>query len=146
LSVDRLCPWAIETYKIEKHRLLLSSFSGQQTLIMYRLKNKVQLIGHLSEDPCLCLSENGKKSAKFRMATSETYRNLHGEKVTETQWHNLIGWGKIADIVEKYLCKGSEVAIEGKLVNRLYVDKCGSKKCITEVHINELLILGNRAA
>jgi single-strand DNA-binding protein len=113
---------------------------------MYRLKNKVQLIGCLIEDPCMCISESGKKSVKFRLSTSESYRNMFGEKVTEVQWHNLIAWGKVAEIADKYLCKGKEVAIEGKLVNRTYSDKSGNKKYITEIHVSELLILGNTAA
>ena len=87
----------------------------------------------------------GKKYARFSVATNETYRNTNGEKVTETTWHNLVAWGKVADIAEKYLNKGSEVAIEGKLVNRSYTDKDGNKKYITEVQVNELLMLGSKA-
>jgi len=80
--------------------------------------------------------------ARFSVATNETYRNAKGEKVVETQWHNLIAWGKVADIAEKYLQKGTEVAIEGKLINRSYNDKQGNKRYITEVQVNELLLLG----
>ena len=79
------------------------------------------------------------------MATNETYRNAKGEKVTETQWHNLVAWGKLAEIIEKYIGKGKEVAIEGKLVNRSYTDKDGIKKYITEIQVNELLMLGAKA-
>ena len=79
------------------------------------------------------------------MATNEVYRNAKGEKITETQWHNLIAWGKLADIAEKYMNKGSEVAIEGKLINRSYTDKEGNKKYFTEVQVNEVLLLGARA-
>ena len=71
---------------------------------------------------------------------------LGGEKVKETQWHNLIAWGKVAEIAEKYLNKGSEVAIEGKLINRNYTDKEGNKKYVTEIQVNELLLLGSKAA
>ena len=109
---------------------------------MYALKNKVQLIGNLGNAPEVKTLESGKKMARFSVATSESYRNAKGEKVTETQWHNLVAWGKVADIVEKYLTKGKEVAIEGKLVNRSYNDKDGNKKYITEVQVNELLMLG----
>ena len=109
---------------------------------MYTLKNKVQLIGNLGNAPEVKTTESGKKLAKFSVATNETYQNSKGEKVKETQWHNLIAWGKIAEIAEKYLSKGSEVAIEGKLVNRNYEDKEGNKKYITEIQINELLLLG----
>ena len=113
---------------------------------MYALKNKVQLIGNLGNAPEVKTTDNGKKLARFSVATSESYRNASGEKVTETTWHNLVAWGKVADIAEKYLNKGSEVAIEGKLINRSYTDKDGNKKYITEVQVNELLMLGSKTA
>ena len=112
---------------------------------MYALKNKVQLIGNLGNAPEVKTTESGKKLARFSVATNESYRNAQGEKVTETTWHNLVAWGKVADIAEKYLNKGSEVAIEGKLINRSYTDKDGTKKYITEVQVNELLMLGSKA-
>ena len=113
---------------------------------MYALKNKVQLIGNLGNNPEIKTLEGGKKLAKFSLATSETYRNAQGEKVKETQWHNIIVWGKVAEIVEKYLTKGSEVAVEGKLTNRSQNDKDGNKKYITEIQVNELLMLGEKSA
>ena len=113
---------------------------------MYALKNKVQLIGNLGNAPEVKTLESGKKMARFNVATNEVYRNAKGEKVTETQWHNLVAWGKVAEIVEKYLTKGKEVAIEGKLVNRSYNDKDGNKKYITEVQVSELLLLGAKAS
>lgn len=113
---------------------------------MYALKNKVQLIGNLGNAPEIKTFDSGKKMAKFSLATSENYRNAKGEKVQETQWHNLVAWGKVAEIVEKYLSKGKEVAIEGKLVNRSYNDKEGNKKYITEVQVSELLMLGSKQA
>jgi single-strand DNA-binding protein len=109
---------------------------------MYALKNKVQLIGNLGSKPEIKQTEGGKKLASFSVATNESYRNAKGEKVTETQWHRVVAWGKVADIAEKYLDKGREVAIEGKLVNRSYNDKDGNKKYITEVQVSELLLLG----
>lgn len=112
---------------------------------MYALKNKVQLIGNLGNAPEVKTTENGKKLARFSVATNESYRNASGEKVTETTWHNLVAWGKVAEIAEKYLSKGSEIAIEGKLINRSYTDKDGNKKYITEVQVNELLMLGSKA-
>jgi single-strand DNA-binding protein len=114
--------------------------------VMNALKNKVQLIGNLGNAPEVRNTESGKKLARFSVATNETYRNAKGEKVTETQWHNLIAWGKIADIAEKYLTKGSEVAIEGKLMNNNYTDKDGVKKYATEIQVHELLLLGNKPA
>jgi single-strand DNA-binding protein len=113
---------------------------------MYALKNKVQLIGNLGAKPEIRNTESGKKLATFNIATSESYRNTKGEKITETQWHRVIAWGKVAEIAEKYLDKGKEVAIEGKLVNRSYNDKEGNKKYVTEVQISELLLLGAKAS
>lgn len=111
---------------------------------MYALKNKVQLIGNLGNAPEVRTLESGKKMARFSVATNEIYRNAKGEKITETQWHNLVAWGKLAEIAEKYLTKGKEVAVEGKLVNRSYNNKEGQKKYITEIQVNELLLLGSK--
>ena len=113
---------------------------------MNALRNKVHLIGHLGGKPDVKDTEKGKKLAQFRIATSESYRNAKGEKVTETQWHRVIAWGKLAELVEKYLDKGKEVAIEGKLINRSYTDKEGVKKYISEIQANDLLMLGANAA
>ena len=112
---------------------------------MYALKNKVQLIGNLGNAPEVKTFDSGKKMARFSVATSESYRNAKGEKVTETQWHNLVAWSKVAEIAEKFLTKGKEVAIEGKLINRSYEDKEGKKRTITEVQVNELLLIGAKA-
>lgn len=109
---------------------------------MSTLKNKVQLIGNLGNDPEIVTLESGKKLAKFSMATNDTYRNNKGEKITETQWHNVIAWGKTADIIESYLTKGKEVAVEGKLNTRSYEDKQGVKRYITEIVCQELLMMG----
>lgn len=106
----------------------------------------MQLIGNLGNAPEVKTLDSGKKMARFSVATNESYRNAKGEKVTETQWHNLVAWGKLAEIAEKYLGKGKEVAIEGKLVSRSYNDKEGNKKYITEIQVNELLMLGAKAA
>src|SRR6218665_796487 len=111
---------------------------------MNALRNKVQLIENLGMDPEIKALENGKKFAKVSMATSETYKNQKGERIIETQWHNLIAWGKTADIIEKFCKKGSEIAIEGKLINRNYVDKEGIKQYITEIEVNELLLLEHK--
>src|ERR1700755_3248542 len=111
---------------------------------MYALKNKVQLIGNLGSNPEIRTTEGGKKMARFTVATNETYRTAKGEKITETQWHNLVAWGKVAEIAEQFLSKGSEVAIEGKLVNRNYTDKDGNKRYVTEVQVNEVLMLGDK--
>lgn len=109
---------------------------------MSALRNKVQLIGNLGNDPEIINLESGKMLAKFTIATNESYKNNKGEKVTDTQWHNVVAWGKTAEIIEKYLTKGKEVAIEGKLTSRSYETKEGEKRYITEVVCNELLMLG----
>ncbi len=109
---------------------------------MSTLRNKVQLIGNLGNDPEIVNLESGKLLAKFSIATNETYKNAAGEKVTDTQWHNIVAWGKTAEIVEKYLIKGKEVAIEGKLTTRSYDINEGEKRYITEIVCNELLMLG----
>lgn len=109
---------------------------------MNALRNKVQLIGNLGNDPEMMTLDSGKKRAKFTLATNETYKNDKGEKITDTQWHTVIAWGKTAEIIEKYVTKGKEIALEGKLVHRSYEDKHGEKKYLTEVVINDLLLLG----
>ena len=111
---------------------------------MYSLKNKVQLIGHLGTEPDVRTTSSGKKWARLRLTTNESHRDENGLKVSETQWHSLIAWGKVAEIAEKYLQKGSEIAIEGKLVNSSYTDKQGIKKYSTEVQINEVLMFGEK--
>ena len=109
---------------------------------MSTLKNKVQLIGHVGNDPEIKTFDGGKKLAKLNVATNESYKNDKGEKVEETQWHSLIAWGKTADIIEKYVVKGKEIGIEGKLTHRSYEDKNGEKRYVTEVVIDELMLLG----
>ena len=111
---------------------------------MYALKNKVQLIGNVGNAVEIKNTESGKKLARFSIATNESYRNTKGEKVTETTWHNLVAWGKVAELAEKLLQKGTEVVIEGKLTNRSYIDKDGNKKQVCEVLVNELLLLGSK--
>ena len=109
---------------------------------MNALRNKVQLIGHLGNDPEISNLESGKKIAKMTIATNESYKNDQGEKITDTQWHNVVAWGKTAELFEKYATKGKEVAIEGKLTHRSYQDKNGEKKYFTEVVASDLLLLG----
>lgn len=111
---------------------------------MNSLKNKVQLIGNLGNDPEIIALDSGKKLAKFSIATNETYKNAQGEKVTDTQWHNVVAWGKLAEITENHLSKGKEVMIEGKLTSRSYETKTGEKRFITEVVCQELLMLNNK--
>jgi single-strand DNA-binding protein len=107
---------------------------------MKNLRNSVQLIGRLGKDPEVKTFSSSKR-ASFSIATSDAYRNQKGEKVEDTQWHNVVIWGKLANIAEKYLKKGQEVAVEGKLVHRAY-EVNGEKRYITEINVNDLLLLG----
>lgn len=109
---------------------------------MSTLKNKVQLIGNLGQDPEIITLESGKKLAKFSLATNDYYYNKEGDKVTDTQWHQIVAWGKTADVIENYVNKGQELAIEGKLTSRSYEDSTGAKRYVTEVVCSELLMLG----
>lgn len=111
---------------------------------MNTLRNRVQLIGNLGADPEVKQFNGSRKMAKFSLATTDNYKNADGKKVTETQWHNIVIWGPVADIAEKYLKKGKEVAVEGKLVHRSYEDKDGVKKYFSEIVVNELLLLGGK--
>ena len=109
---------------------------------MNALKNKVQLIGNLGQDPEIVNLDNGSKLAKFSIATSDSYKNAQGQKVEETQWHNIVAWGKVAELVESYLTKGKQVAIDGNLTHRSYETQQGEKRYTTEVRCNELLMFG----
>ena len=109
---------------------------------MNAMKNRVQLIGHVGQDPEIKNFDGGKKLANLTIATKDSYKNDKGEKVEQTEWHKVVAWGKTAEIIEKFVAKGKEIAIEGKLTHRSYDDKNGEKKYITEVVVNEVLLLG----
>ena len=107
------------------------------------LRNKVTLIGRIGKDVETVQFENG-KLAKVSLATTDHYTNAMGEKVEETQWHNLVCSGKVADIMEKYVEKGKEIAVEGKVIYRNFDDKDGVKRYITEIRVLEILLLGGK--
>ena len=109
---------------------------------MNAMKNRVQLIGHVGNDPEIKNLEGGKKVANLTIATNDSYKNEKGEKVEQTEWHKVVAWGKTAEIIEKYVTKGKEIAVEGKLTHRSYEDKTGEKRYITEVVANDILLLG----
>jgi single-strand DNA-binding protein len=111
---------------------------------MNTLKNSVRLVGNLGMDPEVKSFDNNKKLARLSLATNESYKNDKGEKVTETQWHNLVLWGNQAQLAGDYLKKGDEVAIEGKLANRNYTDKDGIKHYGCEIVVNEFMKLSSR--
>ena len=112
---------------------------------MSTLRNKVQLIGNIGNEPKIMNLENGNKVARFSMATNEYYRNAQGEKVQSTQWHYVVAWDKKADIIEQYAHKGKEVAIEGKLISRSYTNEVGVKCYVTEIVASEILLLGTKS-
>lgn len=109
---------------------------------MKSMRNSVHLIGRLGKDPEI-KTYNERKRATFSLATTDVYKNQKGEKVEDTQWHNVVIWGKLAGVVEKYVKKGDEIAVEGKLVHRVY-ESNGDKKYLTEVDVNDMLMLGGK--
>ncbi|MBN3583463.1 single-stranded DNA-binding protein [Algoriphagus aestuarii] len=113
---------------------------------MNTLRNKVQLIGRLGSKVEIKNLDGGKTLGKVAIATNEYYKNQKGERVEETTWHNLVAWGKQAELLDKYTDKGSEIAIEGKLSNRSYEDKDGNKRYISDVIVQNILLMGDRKA
>ncbi|WP_196887078.1 single-stranded DNA-binding protein [Aureivirga sp. CE67] len=111
---------------------------------MNNLRNKVQLIGRLGMDPEVKVLDSGKKLAKFSIATTEAYKNQKGERVEDTQWHNIIVWERNAEFAEKFLSKGKEIALEGKLSNRTYEDSNGVKRYTTEIIANDFVLFGKK--
>jgi len=108
---------------------------------MNSLKNRVTLIGNLGQDPETKTTETGKKVTHFTLATDDGYKNSDGQKVNETTWHNIVAWNGLAEIAGKYLKKGRQVAVEGRIVYRTYEDKKGATKNITEIVLNDLILL-----
>lgn len=108
---------------------------------MNTLRNKVQLIGRLGQDPEIVNFEDGNKMAKFSLATDDSYKDKNGNKVERAYWHNIIVKGGLVKVVENYVTKGQEIAVEGKLTNRSWEDKEGNKRYMTEILCNELLML-----
>ena len=111
---------------------------------MNNLRNRVQLIGHVGVDPEVIEFDGGKNLAKFRLATNDFYIKSNGDKVEDTQWHNIVTFGKTAEIASKYLKKGREIAIEGRISNRKYEDKEGNTKYFTEIIANDFIFLGKK--
>jgi len=111
---------------------------------MNSIRNQVQLIGHLGQDAALKKFDSGKVTVNARIATYESYKNKNGEKVEETQWHNLVAWGKTAEIMGMYFKKGKQVAISGKLCHRTYQDKQGNDRNVSEIQVNEFTFLDKK--
>ena len=111
---------------------------------MNSIKNHVQLIGNVGQEPTITNLESGKKVARFSMATNENYKSSKGEKQTDTNWHTVVAWGKTAEIIEKFVAKGKEVGITGKLKTRSYTMDDGTQRYVTEIEANEILLLGSK--
>ncbi|RPA68363.1 single-stranded DNA-binding protein [Cyclobacteriaceae bacterium YHN15] len=111
---------------------------------MNSLRNRVTLIGRLGAKADVKRFDDGKVKATINLATNDFYKNQKGENVEETTWHYVVAWGKSAEIIEKYTDKGSEIAVDGKLSNRSYTDKDGTKKYITEVVVDNVVLLGEK--
>ena len=108
------------------------------------LRNKVTLIGHTGREVEIYNFENGNRKATVTLATNDYYTNAGGERVEETQWHNLVAFGKSAEVLEKYVPKGKEIAVEGKLTYRSYDDKDGVKRTVAEIRVEEVILLGSK--
>lgn len=111
---------------------------------MTTLRNSVQLIGRLGNDPETTTFGENKTKVRFSLATSDYYKDKAGERVEETQWHNIVAWGNTATIAEKYLNKGKEIAISGKITSRSWDDKDGNTKYITEIIANEIVMFNKK--
>ncbi|NPA46796.1 MAG: single-stranded DNA-binding protein [Chlorobi bacterium] len=108
------------------------------------MKNQVSLIGRVGQTPEIKVLDNGVKRAKFSLATNDYYITRDGERKEQTQWHNIVVWGKTADVVERYVSKGRLVGVEGKLEYRQFEDSEGRKHYFTEIRANDLLLLDRK--
>lgn len=108
---------------------------------MSTMRNTVQLVGNVGQDPEIRNLEGGKKVVNFNIATSDSYKNEKDERVEQTEWHRIVAWGNSAEIIEKFVVKGNQIGIVGKLTHRTYDDKDGIKRSITEVLVNEVLLM-----
>ncbi|MDX2494293.1 MAG: single-stranded DNA-binding protein [Desulfuromusa sp.] len=106
--------------------------------------NKVILVGNLGKDPELRYTPSGTAVVTFSLATTERYNDRDGNKQSKTEWHNIVAWRQLAEICGKYLHKGKQIYVEGKIQNRSYDDRDGNKRYISEVVMNEMQMLGSR--
>ena len=111
---------------------------------MNTLRNRVQLLGRVGRNPEVVTLEDGKKLAKFSLATPEQYRDKHGDKISVTNWHHVSFWNGSATLIEKYVFQGSEIAVEGKLTSRSWEDMSGTRHYSTQVIGTTLVLLGKK--
>jgi single-strand DNA-binding protein len=123
---------------------LIAFLNSNKFTVMKGMKNKVQLIGHLGANPEIKVFDENKKLAQLSLAVNDGFKNAEGEWQEDTQWFNLVAWSKLADYAEKNLLKGQELAIEGRLVNNAYTDKQDVKRTVTEIVLNEILLLSKQ--
>lgn len=135
-------------FRLEKGKLINveQALTGAKQKTMKALKNHVQLIGHLGADPEVKTFENGRMMARLSLATNEPARGKNGEKSIRTHWHTLVVWGKLAEICAKYLQKGREIAVEGRISYRTYTDNEGNSRLSTEITVNDLLMISGKRA
>lgn len=108
------------------------------------IRNKVTLIGRTGKEVEVFNYDNGNIKASVTLATSDYYTNQQGDRVEQTEWHNLVAFGKVAEIMQKYVEKGKEIAVEGKITYKSYEGQDGQKKYITEIRVDEILLLGGK--
>jgi single-strand DNA-binding protein len=123
----------------------IETITIKKSEIMMNIKNHVQLVGRLGANPEVKVLESGKKLARFQLAVNESYTKASGEKVNKVQWHSVIAWGHLAGIAEKLLQKGTQVTIDGKLLNQVFTNKAGEKRSATEIVASELFVIGRPA-
>jgi single-strand DNA-binding protein len=104
--------------------------------------NKVILIGNLGRDPELKMTPGGQALCRFSIATTESWKDAQGQRQSKTEWHNIVAWGKQAEVAEKYLRKGQQVMVEGRLQYREYQDQQGNKKTATDIRLDNMVMLG----
>ena len=107
--------------------------------------NKVILVGNVGNDPEVKYLDGGTAVAKFSLATTENYKNKAGERVSQTEWHNVVAWRHLAELTEKYIAKGKQLFIEGKITTRSWEDKDGNKRYTTEIIANSIQMLGRKS-
>jgi single-strand DNA-binding protein len=120
------------------------SIFGQPLILIQMSVNKAILVGNVGKDPEVRHLDGGVSVSRFTLATSDSYKNKTGEQVKNTEWHNIVAWRQLSDLAEKYIRKGSQIYVEGKITNRQYDDKDGNKRYISEIVADSIRLLGRK--